>query len=276
VPPLLPYLANRGEQERSLEAVLKRVDPRNMQPMVCVIHGDEDECHEAFLGRIKDHILPKLATVQSHRTSLKSAFVKWPERCRGLDELHEELRRSVAEKIRNDPAATLAETNATLVHYPGLILFHTTLLTQEYQEFDGDAVKAYLQFWQQWPTLAPGQFILVCLCVKYQVKEGLGLHKRLLYHYYVNQRLVRSIERLAQESLDRVIHTVLPRLEEVRQQDVENWVEAHARHFCQDYTIFGDVRSIFREWEKKNARSEMPMEVLATELTKVLQKQLSR
>jgi hypothetical protein len=51
-PSLLPYLANRSEQEfelgKAFQKFMKQIPPR---PLVCVIHGDEFQSHDKFLGK---------------------------------------------------------------------------------------------------------------------------------------------------------------------------------------------------------------------------------
>jgi hypothetical protein len=271
VPPLLPYLANRSIQEVSLEAVLNSLRPKNIRQMVCVIHGDENECHDKFLDRLEHNSLPRYLDLLPQRTSVKRYYLMWPEQCRQSNDLHERLGRNLATVVRNTPDATLEEINATLAQYPGPVMLHTHLLTEEWQAFGPAAAQAYLQFWQRWPPLAPGQFLLVCLCIKYQTKSHLGWLKRMLYGY-INQGIANALERLAQAPPMQTNYTVLPRLEGIRQQDVENWVESHARQFCQEHDILAQVRAIFQRWEKETASSAMPMERLAEELTTLLQK----
>ena len=53
-PPLLPYLANRSAQEEVLEDALELFkDNFTLHPFICVVHGNERECHDMFLERLR-------------------------------------------------------------------------------------------------------------------------------------------------------------------------------------------------------------------------------
>ena len=50
----LPYLCNRSKQKSELEEALRQHrELRTGRPLLCVIHGDEYECHDKFLERLR-------------------------------------------------------------------------------------------------------------------------------------------------------------------------------------------------------------------------------
>ena len=60
-PDLLPYLLDRSDQENDLrKAVLYHRATTPLRPLVCIIHGDEYECHTEFLKRLRDVSLPTI------------------------------------------------------------------------------------------------------------------------------------------------------------------------------------------------------------------------
>ena len=56
---LLPYLVNRKPQENILRRKLKIFINQNYnKPLVCIVHGDESQCHYDFLEIIREVFLP--------------------------------------------------------------------------------------------------------------------------------------------------------------------------------------------------------------------------
>src|SRR5262245_8474365 len=53
---LLPYLCNRSAQEERLKKVLREHHDTSMRPLLCVIHGDEYECHDMFIERLRTEL----------------------------------------------------------------------------------------------------------------------------------------------------------------------------------------------------------------------------
>jgi hypothetical protein len=57
----LPYLCDRSPQKEKLRgAWLAHRCLRPRRPLLCVIHGDEYECHDKFIERLKAEWLPEL------------------------------------------------------------------------------------------------------------------------------------------------------------------------------------------------------------------------
>ena len=46
IPPLLPYMPDRKQQEFELaEAVKKHLDQAHLKPLICILHGYQHQCH---------------------------------------------------------------------------------------------------------------------------------------------------------------------------------------------------------------------------------------
>jgi hypothetical protein len=58
---ILPYLLDRSEQEEKLiKAMVKHHREKPQRPFICVIHGDELECHTLYMKRLKIRSLPEI------------------------------------------------------------------------------------------------------------------------------------------------------------------------------------------------------------------------
>ncbi|MEM9449285.1 MAG: hypothetical protein AAGA75_12230 [Cyanobacteria bacterium P01_E01_bin.6] len=79
VPPLLPYLPDRTEQEYELGKAIQNlmVRPRQ-QPLLCIVHGDEQQSHDQFLDRLQKVSLPRLLQLNLKTTSIRDYHLKWP------------------------------------------------------------------------------------------------------------------------------------------------------------------------------------------------------
>src|SRR6185503_17343659 len=76
---LLPYLCDRSDQETALhEALQYRKKNFERRPFVCIIHGDEYECHDMFRTRMKGVSLPRLLSLGAESDSIEEILLPWP------------------------------------------------------------------------------------------------------------------------------------------------------------------------------------------------------
>jgi hypothetical protein len=78
LPPILPYLCDRSDQEMELTrqiADMKQNKPR--RPFICVVHGDEMECQDSFVDRLRLVTLPRLLNLDQKSPSVKQYTLDW-------------------------------------------------------------------------------------------------------------------------------------------------------------------------------------------------------
>ncbi|MCP4654828.1 MAG: hypothetical protein GY856_05345, partial [bacterium] len=170
IPELLPYLSDRSEQERAIEEALDKVDPEEpTRPLVALVHGDERQCHDKFLDRLKEMSVPRLLGLAGERT-VESVFLPWPRSFRDRAELRGYLLKELAERVVGRRTATAEEINERL--HPGPVVVHTHLLTRDWRGHGLGTLHGFPDLWQSWPELASPQRLLAFLFFKYELETA--------------------------------------------------------------------------------------------------------
>ena len=280
IPPLLPYLANRRDQETELEEGLKILFNNPFpKPLVCIIHGDEFQCHDMFLLRLRKVSLPKLLKLN---TSINLYELPWPSRIINLRKLQNRLKKDLADQVMKDksPLTKDIKTEDINNYLASIepIIIHTHLLTNDWQQHQSGIIGELLEFWQNWPKLSQQQRLIICLFIKYQTKQNLGFFKKRKFQS-LNRKILRSIKDLSSpdfiKKFDRIIIVVLPKLQGILQGEVESWARNVAiKSYCWNEEnvedLIGAIQDMFEGWEKKQRSEAIPMNYLAENLTNIL------
>ena len=277
IPCLLPYLANRSDQEYRLsEAMHQLLSLNTPKPFICIVHGDELQCHDMFLGCLKKVSLPKILSLEQG-TSITDYPLRWPTRLENISELNSRLRKNLADTVLTQRFASEEEINKRLAAHPGPVIVHTHLLTRDWQKHGSQVAEGFLRFWQQWPTLTSQQNLIICLFIKYQMKRYLGWFKQRQFKR-INRKISKELELFSRSNFsrfDRLIGTVLPELTNVTQTEVENWArKEETRRFLGEEMIerlIDAIGELFEDWERRNSSSDIPMKYLAESLTNLLE-----
>ncbi|MDJ0695711.1 hypothetical protein [Mastigocoleus sp. MO_188.B34] len=288
---LLPYLANRKEQKAELDTAVQRwLNQVPSYPLVCIIHGDEYQSHDMFLKCLKKYFLPDSLNLDPKQTVIEK-FLGWPAGLKNLDSLKDRLCINLANSVLNCSFATLEEINTTFCKYIDPVIIHTNLLTEDWQQQGFEILNKYLEFWQNWPDFIPGQKLIVCVFIKYQIKRqkqseifwyrSWFSYCRNLYnrHCYqdINHKIYKQLEALTASNFkqfNRLSGIVLPELTSVRRSQVENWAHSDAIQKLVDEvmteSLIDEIRDMFDLWEETHSSNTIPMDDLAENLNKLL------
>src|SRR6266849_227761 len=123
---LLPYLCDRSDQRTKLAEGIREWK-KARRPFVCIIHGNDDECHYSFKERLQELHLPELlkrrtqqGSIQDFKLDLPTEYISGPL---PFDFLSGELGQAVAEDME---ASRKTIINAISDHKTPL-LFHSYL-----------------------------------------------------------------------------------------------------------------------------------------------------
>lgn len=276
IPPLLPYLCDRSEQEYHLAQALQKLNQQPHRPLVCIIHGDDFQSHDMFLERLKQVSLPKLIYPDAEEIAVTDYLLSCPSRLQKIDDLHYQLEKKLAETLLNRSPVPKEEINNFLAGHPGPVIIHTHFLTEDWQQHGSKVIESFLKFWQHWPDIPPGNYILIFLFIKYQVKKELSI-KRFCFKFR-NKNIYNFIQQLSLSNFSqfgRLIGTVLPKLDGINRRETEDWArDKDTRNFWGEERIedlMSKIREIFEQWEKEKSSNTIPMEHLARKLTQTLQ-----
>jgi hypothetical protein len=276
IPPLLPYLSDRSRQEGALGEVLAQ---EASHPVVCIIHGDEYQSHDQLLRRLEKDTLPRLLELD---VAVSAVVMGWPADC----ETHEELQRLLVRGLARELSlgeASIERIDAALEALPGLAVVHTHVLSRDLERQGVRLLEAYLQLWQRWPEVRRGRRLLALLFVQYQLAKHQGQLQQWRARR-LNQRLARALELprnaagstsgwLDASRFDRLTVRVLPRLEDVTENEANDWARSSAvGRVCASAELVADIQVLYREYEARTEKRRIPMDTLAPELKKLLER----
>lgn len=279
---LLPYLCDRSEQELELDRALQfRKKHFERRPFVCIIHGDEYECHDMFRTRIKDVSLPRLLNLGPESGSIEEIGLQWPPAgVTVLDEALQVFHRNLAGEVVNNRDASSEEILGILSHYTAPILIYSHLVVENWAVTRSELRDVFIRFWNGFPDLPPGRVIIACLLLTYKRTEQLGILDR-WRHNKLNKCARTFLAGLNFAAYGNLHGAVLPELRGVQQQDVENWIregknfcglcQIHDRGFCNVQGSVEAIRSLYRRSEYLAFEGQIPMQLLVKDLTKLIE-----
>lgn len=223
----LPYLLDRSAQEKALrDAVLFKRAIKPQRPLVCVVHGDEFECHEHFVKRMTDKSLPEIlkfwhpeeveqTPVLQRRVKLSLAKVDsqmWEEVFWG----------DLAEGITGDRSSP-REAIVNMISGQRLaVLLDVTLRSEDLSQVTLDKLDLFFEFWDRWPNLPEKLLLFVCLSFKYE-RRFEGSRKMFFWKRSgLNDHLRQYVERLNFTPYPNLHGVNLPELRAIPRADAED------------------------------------------------------
>jgi len=278
---LLPYLCDRSEQEAELERALQ-YRKRNFErrPFVCIIHGDEYECHDMFRTRLRDISLPRLLNLGPASGSIEGIGLQWPPaNVTILDDALKLFHRNLSGEVVNNRDASSEELLKGLSHYTAPILVYSHLGVERWTA-RSELCGAYFKFWNEFPDLPPGRLVIACLLLTYKRTDKMGLFDKWRYTK-LNRRTRSFLADLDFTAYGNLHGAVLPELCGIHEQEVENWIregknfrglcQIHDREFCNVQGSVEAIRALYRRTEYLAFEGQIPMQLLAEELTRLLE-----
>lgn len=227
---LVTWLIDRAQQTYELAKVIQQTQSTNApRPVVCILHGNDDECHDKFVQRIVEYQLQRL--IPSTALGVPQHFLlDLPARgYKSAAELHDFLRADLGANGLANMAATTADISARFALLRAPVVIQTLMRAEGWSSAAHRTVADYLEFWAQWPALAPQQWIIVFLCIRAQPKpKGLfGLFGRKEQDTDLGRALAgfATIQSPGTQppAGARIICALLPQLEPISQEDAEHW-----------------------------------------------------
>ncbi|MGH9840656.1 MAG: TIR domain-containing protein [Blastocatellia bacterium] len=257
---LLPYLCDRGDQETVLaEAVRRHQQERAGRPLVCVVHGDEQECHAEYLERMQYRSLRKFFNLEARRMEVKDYSLRPPRRAMGAASFWAYLGQALLE----DSSAAQPEIWQFIARHEEPMMLILELLTEDFDEPGESLLRSVIDFCDGWPELPPGRDVILCVSLKYQRFDRVGLldfRKKKLRQLNQSLRgLITGGELAARANVSVV---ALPELEAIPRSDVERWKRGEQVRGLPDR----EIRAWFADKTLCNDKGSIPMELLAEKL----------
>lgn len=247
---LLPYLPDRTPQELELDKKIK-AHQAIKSPLICIIHGDEEEGHDTFIMRIK-YRLDKILLQEKSADSQIYSF-----NC-GKFSNREELSENIwLDLERYGSRQNIMDTVAGLTHP---VILHATMYSKDCQPKKiQQEIEFFLDFCKDWRKEHP-QLLLICFVFKYIESKGFFASLFNKNNTHVRNYLEHKID-FSKYDIDGF---VLPELQKIHQEDVEMW----ARRYL-GLINCGKLNPKIRELFKN--QKAISMESLALELEEMLE-----
>lgn len=262
IPRLMPYLPNRVNQELSLGRKIKQHNDLK-RPFVCIIHGEENECCDIFVERIIFDTLNKIIPNQCGQ-GIKSYQFSC-DKFKSCDELHLKIQASLGEQVMNNMFAELESISETFAQQKCPIILSVTLSSGDCLNRQGiKNIEFFFDFWGKWIlNKQQNNLLLVCLSFTYKPINS-GFFKNLFSKNSLNSTIRHYFKNLdfSKFNLEGV---VLPELETIEQDQVEDWARIHLNSIHEK--LQPKIRQIFA----KNKQQTISMETLADQLREMLQ-----
>lgn len=268
----LRYIINRVEQEDALkDAVLKYQVCAPKRPLVCVIHGDEAECHDNFVTRLERVSLPKILSFFRPMSDAENVIMRRKMEP-SLGRLTEENWRSV---LWGDLSAALlngnrdASPDSVVDHISRrkpAVMIDVQLWSEEIDGVPLERLDYFFKFWGTLPPLPEDLLLIVCLSLKYQ-----SAYERTWLRFWgsLNDRLRRYVGELKFGRFGEVEGVCLPMLEPIKQTDATKAVKhklVEGRGLFED-----DVIRVYRESRRRDSKGRIPMIDLIHQLGRPIQ-----
>jgi hypothetical protein len=273
IPNILPYLSDRSEQEKALKKALETLqETKSRRPFVCVIHGDEYECHDMFLERLRHAALPRILNLDTERVFIKNYLLKWPSSSDIRQKRFEAVRENLLETITGNSSRTSTQDQEMfdiISHHEVPVMIETHLNTEDWLHSGPDLIKDFILFWNRWPNLAPGQFLIICLCLEYKSVDSVSFWQKSKFAK-LNDKISGLFDQIDFAKYDHLHGVTLPKLRAISRKDVEDWVREHAREFCQIDELQREIRALYENVDYHTRDGCIHMDKLARELKKLL------
>jgi hypothetical protein len=287
VPELLPYLPNRHQQEQAMGDALQRLLAGDRaQPLVVILHGEEDQRVELFRDRFFQH---STAALLGQPLMIRDFQLPWPSELVPGEPFAEQFLEKICHHLLSDSRAK-DRLQALLRDAPGPVVLWSSLYTDDWGRQGGQLFEQVCRFWQEHEAVA-GHRLIHWITINYLKPPAYRLRlaalRWLLPGYWryrasrrrrrrLNERIRNALKAMHQATAAGSRLVVLPELQSVRRSDAETWVRSPpVREFLRDQGLLrleDAVRSYYRR-EAAQGLEHIPMEQLgAFLLTELEQK----
>lgn len=251
---------NRSEQREAFEKAFEKhfgADPK--LPLICIVHGDELECHCDFVTRVKGEILSEL---------YDGRVTDWPwvapSPRSAVDRFWLDLGKAHLMRRFDSAKQCRERIQQELVNLSGLLLVHLEWLSENFEGDEETGLANFIRFWEGWHPVPEKCRVVCVLSLKYQQSKekssGLAFWRKPL-----NKRLREWVTDLREQSKTKHWLVVLPELHAVKRHEAEEW----SKH--RDVLSVRDVRDEVSDLFRQNNDAPIRMKILSGELKKLLE-----
>jgi len=242
----LPYLSNRSTQEEELEEIISQChDCLHQKPLVCIIHGDEHECHCSFVEKMQKYILPEKLILPGHRDSIGRLGINWP----GTHSLAKNRFKRIQLKLFRELTGSYKDDYNTLVEALNAriapLILNFSLNTADWQDNDPELIYRWFDFWNRLPDLAYGKKLFLFLCIKYRNTDNMP---------YLTARNYKKRNEKARKFLSQIDFNKYPKLHilkftelaAIKYEELDEWVDKYAARFYEADQLLYQIEQFYK------------------------------
>lgn len=146
---LMPYLADRDEQERRISQQLELHIERNVRrPILFMLQGDQSQCIDGFIQRLERYTLPRHLTRLKLPDQLEWKNIFWPKAsmgalASGTDDREQAYRAEIADKLDLGLAARPEEIVQQIAKYRQPVVFASMIYGEQWHDDEPTLLKDY-------------------------------------------------------------------------------------------------------------------------------------
>lgn len=275
IPRLVPYLCNRSDQERELtHALLEHQATKPRRPLVCIVHGDEFECHNEFLDRMQHTSISRSLNLNAKQLSPEEHIFLWPSKDMPRERYFKVFCSNLGNALLQNSAASPQDISKAIALNERPLILTSILLTENFQASGTDLFDAFLRFWDEWPDLPPGRTVINFVCLKHQHLETMGFFQKWKMHN-LDERLREYLAALDWSAHPGQYGVLLTELKAIHRSDVEVWARNHAVQAVRRIGA-NEIRALYEREEICGPDGLISMEKLAAELKLLLSQDIQR
>jgi hypothetical protein len=267
---VFPYLLDRSEQEESLvQALTAHRSEKSTRPFVCVVHGDERECHMFYLTRMKTRSLPGFlsgsSAVEAKNTPIQQFEIKWPLNKKTNEDYEESLWYSLRAETHGGRPVSNEEVINFIASHKLSVIIRCFLSTEDLNSSSLNSIDWFFRFWDKWPEM-PNLLFLVAISFKYQRNSNWIRHPvRSWSRSKLNQQLRQYLKQLDFSEYTKIYGTILPELVAIRRSDAEALIR-HEQVSPYSFLDDQDIRTLYSDQTLCTPDGWIPMEILLNRL----------
>jgi hypothetical protein len=277
IPRLVPYLCNRSDQERELtQALQEHQDTKPRRPLVCIVHGDEFECHNEFLDRMQHTSISRSLNLKAKQLSPEEHIFLWPSKDVPPERYLKVFSSNLGNALLQNSAASPESISKAIALNERPLILTSILLTENFQTSGTELFDAFLKFWDEWPDLPPGRTVINFVCVKHQHLETFGFFQKWKMKN-LEERLRDYLAALNWSAHPGQYGVLLTELKAIHRSDVEVWARNQAVQAVRRIGAH-EIRALYEREGIIDGRPDglISMEKLAAELKLLLSQDIQR
>jgi hypothetical protein len=261
-----PFLCDRSEEDETFRKALG-AHPEG-SPFVCILHGDAQQAHKEFVKRLERSAISEVLGLDSRQPvhRLPSDLLWLGLNTNGSAD---EIFGPELADILDPPPESAAKDHlaAAVARRRGATVVYSVVSARDWHQSGPRLLERFLEFWRDWPRLAPGQHLVVFLALLYLESHIQG----------ANTSMAAALKPYENSGNPDSGNPKVIALPSIRQEHVEEWLrDPRIQRICDTARLGRHIPLIFGSNEPRGrsqgGAGELPMEPLAGILEGLLQR----